>query len=41
MTPHEAVAAARKLAPGLAERAAGYDAGAAFPAEDFTELARP
>lgn len=40
MTPQEAVAAARKLVPGLAERAAGYDAGAAFPAEDFTELAR-
>ena len=40
MTPSDCISAARKLVPGLAERAAGYDAGATFPAEDFTELGR-
>jgi alkylation response protein AidB-like acyl-CoA dehydrogenase len=40
VTPDGAAATARKLVPALAGRAAGYDAGAGFPAEDFTELAR-
>ena len=39
MTPRDAIEAARKLAPRLAERAAGYDAEGAFPADDFADLA--
>jgi alkylation response protein AidB-like acyl-CoA dehydrogenase len=33
-----AVDAARRLTPRLAARAAGYDAGGAFPADDFADL---
>ncbi|MQA27287.1 MAG: acyl-CoA dehydrogenase [Micromonosporaceae bacterium] len=33
-----AAAAARNLAPRLAERAGGYDAAGVFPAEDFADL---
>jgi alkylation response protein AidB-like acyl-CoA dehydrogenase len=36
--PAAAVAAARSLAPRLAERAAGHDAAGAFPADDFADL---
>ena len=36
--PAGALAAARRLAPRLAERAAGYDAGGTFPAADFDDL---
>lgn len=34
----DAVEVARALAPGLAERAAGYDADGSFPAADFDDL---
>jgi alkylation response protein AidB-like acyl-CoA dehydrogenase len=39
MTPRDAIEAARKLIPRFAERAAGYDAAGAFPADDFADLA--
>ena len=39
MTPRDAIEVARKLTTRLAERAAGYDADGAFPAEDFADLA--
>lgn len=38
MTPAEALAAATALAPGCAERAAGYDERGDFPAEDFAAI---
>lgn len=38
MTPEEALALARELTPALAGRAAGYDAGGTYPAEDFAQL---
>lgn len=34
----EALAAAERLAPAFADRAAGYDADGTFPAEDFADL---
>ena len=37
-TPEAAVAAARAVAPGLANRAEKYDRDGTFPAEDFAEL---
>ncbi|HUK69391.1 MAG TPA: acyl-CoA dehydrogenase family protein [Streptosporangiaceae bacterium] len=39
MTPRDAIEAARKLTPRLAERAPGYDADGTFPSGDFTDLA--
>ncbi len=38
MTPADAIEAARELAPRLAGRAARYDSGSTFPAEDFADL---
>lgn len=37
-TPAQALAAARSLAPGLADRAAGHDLDGSFPVEDFAAL---